>query len=301
MKSLIVVNNENQYFFPFVPQNIEIHSVRKPLNAFFHFLAALCLRLNINAVFSYASWYKRISSYDQIVFFETAVSTALIKQLKKKVNNRARIVFYLWNPLKNDKKLIQHILQLKKIVPIYSYDPVDCQRFNLFFAPMLYTRNLKLPNVPQKNDLVFLGYAKGRESLLKKIYNYCAAEGLKTDFHIVSKEMKDEQTGYVVSSRRVSYGEYLQRIACSRAILDLVQEGQSGLSLRALESLFLKKKLITNNSQIEKYDFFRPENIYVLKSDNIQGIKDFLQAPCCDIDEKILFEYDIEKWIERLG
>ena len=49
----------------------------------------------------------------------------------------------------------------------------------------------------------------------------------------------------------------------SRCVLDSAQEGQMGLTIRVLEALGAKKKLITTNEDIVNYDFYNEENIYV--------------------------------------
>lgn len=50
----------------------------------------------------------------------------------------------------------------------------------------------------------------------------------------------------------ISYQENLDNIRKSKCIVDVVQKGQIGLTLRPLESLFFKKKLLTNNKCIKK-------------------------------------------------
>ena len=49
----------------------------------------------------------------------------------------------------------------------------------------------------------------------------------------------------------------------SRCVLDSAQDGQLGLTIRVLEALGAKKKLITTNEDVINYDFYKPENIYV--------------------------------------
>ena len=44
----------------------------------------------------------------------------------------------------------------------------------------------------------------------------------------------------------------------SRCVLDSAQAGQLGLTIRVLEALGAKKKLITTNEDVVNYDFYRP-------------------------------------------
>ena len=81
--------------------------------------------------------------------------------------------------------------------------------------------------------------------------------------------------------------------------MDLVQSGQSGLSLRVLESVFLRKKLVTGNTRVKEYDLYRPENIYVLQNNNIDGLFDFFQTPYVDLEESVVKKYDFKNWIDH--
>lgn len=59
-------------------------------------------------------------------------------------------------------------------------------------------------------------------------------------------------------------GKEMDRVfANSKCVLDSAQAGQIGLTIRVLEALGAKKKLITTNEDVVNYDFYREENIYV--------------------------------------
>ena len=49
------------------------------------------------------------------------------------------------------------------------------------------------------------------------------------------------------------------------AVLDLVKEGQVGITVRTLEDVFYKKKVITNNIAVRNTDLYRFGNIYSRK------------------------------------
>lgn len=52
----------------------------------------------------------------------------------------------------------------------------------------------------------------------------------------------------------------------TKIILDLMREGQFGLSFRVFEAMALEK-IITDNEKIKNYDFYNPNNILVLNED----------------------------------
>ena len=85
----------------------------------------------------------------------------------------------------------------------------------------------------------------------------------------------------------------------SKCILDSAQEGQLGLTIRVMEALGAKKKLITTNEDIVNYDFYKPENIYVYR-----GIIDyndiFFNTNYEELDGKIYSKYSCRRWLGEI-
>lgn len=78
----------------------------------------------------------------------------------------------------------------------------------------------------------------------------------------------------------------------------IVKMGQEGYTLRTIESLFLSKKLITNNKNIIKEDFYNPNNIFILDN-NYNNIKKFLERPYKSISNEIKEKYLTRSWVSR--
>lgn len=66
-----------------------------------------------------------------------------------------------------------------------------------------------------------------------------------------------------------------------------------------MEALFYNKKLITNNTDIRRYDFYNPKNIFIFGEDSLEGIKEFVESPITEVPEQIRQRYDINTWIEH--
>ena len=86
-----------------------------------------------------------------------------------------------------------------------------------------------------------------------------------------------ENKNEVLRNAILRYYEYLKQIENSRIICEVVQKGQSGLTVRALEALFFEKKLITNNESIIEFDFYDSNNIFIFRDTTSENdIKNFL-------------------------
>lgn len=87
----------------------------------------------------------------------------------------------------------------------------------------------------------------------------------------------------------------------SKAILDIQRDIQSGLTMRTIEiALGMRKKLITTNSDIMKYDFYNENNILIIDRKNPIIKKEFLENEYIALDEKIYQKYSIKNWIKNI-
>ena len=75
---------------------------------------------------------------------------------------------------------------------------------------------------------------------------------------------------------------------------------QTGLTMRTIETLGAKKKLITTNPHVKEYDFYRPENILIVDRYNPVITKEFLDAPWKEIPENIYKKYSISSWLNSI-
>src|SRR5690606_7174788 len=97
----------------------------------------------------------------------------------------------------------------------------------------------------------------------------------------------------------IGYKKVLEGVSKSRALLDIIEVTDSGQSQRVMESIFLEKKLVTNSELIENYDFYNPQNIFLLGKDDIDDLPEFLNSSYKKIDESIVESYDVRNWVKR--
>ena len=139
---------------------------------------------------------------------------------------------------------------------------------------------------------------KGRGPVLLKLENYLNSLGLKTYFHVCRDNTSSENSG-INYKPQISYDEILKIVAQSKVIIDLTQDKQNGLTLRPLEAIFFKKKLITNNQNIEKCGFYNKNNICVIDTENIQIPITFFSSPYEEIGKDNISYYDFKQWLFR--
>ena len=66
-----------------------------------------------------------------------------------------------------------------------------------------------------------------------------------------------------------------------------------------MESLFLKKKLITSNKNIKNHNFYNKNNIFIIGEDKWKDLDKFINSDYEEIDQSIINYYDFDEWIKR--
>lgn len=241
-----------------------------------------------------------------------AFSSEMIKEIKKQ-NPQAKFIMYQWDSEENlpySSEIHPYIDQL------YSFDLNDCENKSKYqFLPLFYTRIYE--QIGAKNsinyeyDCSYVGTAHPqkfkdinmmsrvlREKLPNQfIYHYMPSK-LKYFYHKLQSpefrkaKFKDFQT------KKLQSGELFEIFEKSKCILDAPQAGQSGLTMRTIECLGAKRKLITTNKDIKKYDFYNEANIFVF--DDVIDIDrncDFFTSPFIEIDDEVYIKYSLREWL----
>lgn len=144
-----------------------------------------------------------------------------------------------------------------------------------------------------------MGLDKGRWNAISNIEREWKKEGLKTHFYVVKDSWRQLKMHRDLN-KPVSYQQIVEMIRDSKAILDYYTDEYAGFSLRVLEALFFKKKLITNNKNIKKWKFYCQENIFILFEEN-RTVREFLDLPYKEFSKSDIDYYDFESWIDRFG
>lgn len=241
----------------------------------------------------YGKWKKNLSSYDCIIVFDSLHSARLLKYIRKNYNNR--LIFWHWNPVKNDKD-ITIWKESREICEHWTFNPSDAKKFGMRLNNQFFFFQDQ-QDMTKDESAFFVGTDKGRYEKLLMISNNLKDIGIATDFHIIGTKCNDNRE--YVEKTYMEYSKVISHIRKSKVVVEIVQDGQNGLTVRALEAMFFRTKLITNNSEIRKFDFYNNNNIFIVNEDNSDKLDDFLHTPFQSVDKKTLYQYDADGWLDN--
>lgn len=228
----------------------------------------------------------------KIFIFESLITRPYLKWLTQKKKS-ADIVIWYWNIVKNtiNPNTIKDLP-----CTLWSFSRVDCAQYGLHFNPPPYFWELAYQSEAQPVDICFVGKDKGRLTQVLKWKKLFESLGLITEFYITPDHPYNKNPNY---SKPISYKQSIEVSSRAKAIFDYIETDNSGQSMRVMEALFTHKKIITNNKLVADYDFYCPENFFILNVDSIDRLQDFIKVPYREPTNDIKMRYDFDRFVSR--
>lgn len=269
--------------------------------------------------FTFPSWFVRFSNILKKIGFEK--TSIYLKTLyfdfwisRKEVNLNEYIILFrdcllhidLFKHFKQNHKglVFRNIITpsyKKHFLPLdckkFSFEKHDCVKYGLIYIEQFFIQDsIEKFHNRIEYDFYFLGLNKGRICKLQNL------EFLLFKFDFITKFLiKDIPVTFTekliallkIQERfnKIPYKQNIDYISRSKCLIEFIQSGQEGLTLRVLESLFYRKKLITDNLKIRELKFYHPNNILIVDDLNhisSASLNHFLKQPYISCDEYIL-------------
>jgi hypothetical protein len=279
------------------------------------------IRLN-RSVFQHRidSYYKKILSdtlskeYHFLFVNRGEVIPSFFLKEFKKIHTKCIFIFYTWDSFTNHSHPTSILRYFDKK---FTFDSDDALNYKIQFRPLFfldaYQEIIKSKDASTEQDLLFLGTAHSdRYSISNEISQWCEQNNLKMFCYYYMhgrlvyfyKKLFDKTFKKFdfskLSFKSLTTDEIAALYEKSNIILDINHPGQKGLTMRTLESVGAKKKLITTNSEIKKYPFYNSNNIFVIDRNNIQLNKFFFETKYEEIDSKLYDKMSIAGWLKEI-
>lgn len=255
--------------------------------------------------------HKHVYDYVLIVNIE-AMPISFLKKIRK-VNPQAVFILYMWDSILNKKNTVNYLSLFDRV---FSFDREDCERYpNICFRPLFFLNEYEriAHERNYKYDLSFVGTAHSdRYTLIRKIYMQIHALCLKSYCYLYLQDKKLFYWNKVTNSAFIKAhlhdfyyvsmpkDEVLELVKNSRIIIDIQHPRQVGLTMRTIEVLGARRKLITTNASIKDYDFYLDDNILVIDRENPVISQEFCSKDYKLLDENIYYKYSLDGWLEEV-
>jgi len=241
-------------------------------------------------------WWSYCSDYEIIILIDSSKDIVFqTKKIEQAVSSDTRLILYMLNSI----SYTSDYNQLSGRWELWSFSKKESIENGFHYGETFYYKNflsLKIDSIV-KYDTFFVGREKGRLKILQELEGELKRLNLKFLFCIISDKNVFFSKRY---SRGIPYSKVINLINESKSIVEIVQEKQEGMTLRAMESIFFKRKLITNNTAIKEKKIFCPENIFILGENNIDSLISFINTPYKEIDENEINKYEFSSWLKRI-
>lgn len=243
-----------------------------------------------------------------VVIKSDMIPESTLKEFKSTFND-AKLILYLYDSVADIPGVKKKFKYYDRIL---TFDREDAIHLGLVFRPLFFSDDY----IPKSNfvefiyDIAFIGTIHSdRFRILKKImkqvyemnkrsywFFYLQANFMFYWYWMTKKEFKyrDKKLFSVVKKSGIEIAKIVEQ---TKAIIDIESPGQNGLTMRTIEMIGLKKKLITTNHDIVNYDFYNSNNISVIDREKPVISKDFIKTPYTDVPDDIYWRYHLDSWI----
>ncbi|WP_392486715.1 hypothetical protein ACER0A_002775 [Haloimpatiens sp. FM7315] len=253
-------------------------------------------------------------TYDLVFIVNCKVFTPeMIRQIRE-IQKSARFVLYMWDSLTlypNSRDLI----------PIfdtsYSFDSEDSEKIEaLKFLPLFYCKEYEevgqADTKERKYDIVSVCTAHpNRYKTMHELFPKLESKGIRIFSYMFLNKLQYLYNKVFVAEfkgskssefkfKSLSEQENLAVLKKSNTVFDMQHNKQSGLTMRTIETLGAKRKMITTNVNIKRYDFYNENNIFVMDENNLDKIEQFIKHEYEPISIEIYKKYSLHSWIETI-
>ena len=185
---------------------------------------------------------------------------------------------------------------------VFTYNELDAKEYGL---NMLRSNLIKFKvddyvGKAEYSDAFFVGAAKDRLQKILEVFEILNDAGLICDFHITDVDEQEQRYQESISyNKRISYEEVLSRVAATKCVVNILEGGNGGITLRDHEAIGFKKLLITDNKKFRDTNLFVSENVVFTDElkESIEKIKDTTMPVCWDVKEEFSERQSFE-WLE---
>lgn len=258
----------------------------------------------------------RWKDYDLIFVLNGKAFTPEFIERLKSHHPVAETVLYLWDAI----QLYPHVLDFSDLFDRrYTFDADDArENTNFTLWPLFYTDDYRRIGQAEfgafEHDVINVCSAHAnRYTLMKSLVPELRASGLSVFSYLYLGRLQffynrlrsdafSRAHAKEFNFDPLSVGDYIDALRQSKSVLDVSHSAQSGLTIRTIETLGARRKLITTNLDVKNYDFYDPSRVLLIdaESPDVEAIREFVSVPQQVLDPAIYRHYGIHNWVGEM-
>lgn len=249
--------------------------------------------------------------YDFVFFIRCeAFGSSTIEKIKR-LHPESKLIIFFWDSFKYNRNSI-HVKDL--VHKVFTFDRADSIKYNIPFLPLFYINKYSsIPHVEKFTyKTLFIGSLySDRYPVIRKIeslmpddsktfsYFYVPSKILFWQMKLTDKDVRPVKYSNV-KFKSLKLEEILKLFEESEIIIDVQGPLQTGLTMRTVETIGARRKLITTNTDIRNYDFYDDNNILIVDRNNIAIPDSFINTPFRPLPDEIYNKYSLTSWLNTI-
>lgn len=249
-------------------------------------------------------------NYDFVFFLQVhQIGFKTLARYKKKFS-KSVFVLYNWDSLEK----VNYTNYIEEFDHVFSFDIKDSSNHEkINYLPLFYTpviNRVRESSLSNSIDLMFVGTIVNLEryyDIVKvrrwaktndiRFYDYCLVSPI-TYIKLLIKGLIPHN----VHLNKLPLKRYLTIFEESDTIIDVINNKQTGYSMRCIESIGAGKKLFTHNRLIKNEKFYSSDSIYIYENINGFGNKElaFLKNKTRTTDDSTIESLSLKCWLTQL-
>lgn len=223
---------------------------------------------------------------------------------------RCHKVMYQWDSVKNNKNVLEIYGEFDRVL---TFDMEDAKKFGWLYRPLFYIDEL-CSKTQKRYDFTFICTLHSqRVEIAKSLLEIADKMQYKKFLHIYTTLPSHIRHKYLlkdpafVNSEKIKIKHYSLSLEetndiydKSKIIVDYTHPDQKGFTMRTIESIGHKCKLITNNRNILEADFYNQENVLLYDGYEIEIPAEFVSKPYAEIADHTHQKYSLTAFVDDL-
>lgn len=250
-------------------------------------------------------------NFDYIFVIKGDTLNEIVLQELKNNFPKCQFIMYQWDPIEQFPSVLNIIKYFDRV---FTFEKEDAEKYGWSYRPLFFENVLCEEKTQKDIDLVYICTMKyNRIKLYKKIVEYAEKNELKLFSYIYVDKLTYLKRRWLqhdmlyskidrdsVHFKPLNQAEVNMIYDRAKIIVDYTNPQQNGLSIRTIESIGHKCKLITNNNNIVNNNILEHENIYIYDENNFEITDDFINSKYKEVDKLVYDFYSVDGWLSSI-